>query len=95
MTESERSELVQKILKEHSEEKKAKEEEAQRKKKEKIQNGISYLIGSSILAIVASSVIPELLNKLSGMSYKAMIKLDSKKRDSEDWGPIIEKKNKK
>ena len=60
-------------------------------KKHKIRNKVGYVVGSIALFATACVTVPVALAAATGMLYKATA---PKVKDDDDWGPVIEKKEK-
>lgn len=68
-------------------------EAAQKKKKQrKVLNAAGYVAGSIALFTVACATLPSIFSKISGVLYKSSLKRTH--RDDDDWGPVIERKEK-
>lgn len=57
----------------------------------RIGKKVGYAIGSVALFAAACVVVPVVLSTATGMLYKATA---PKVKDDDDWGPVIEKKEK-
>lgn len=68
-------------------------ESAQKKeKRHRALNAVGYAAGSIVLFAIASAALPSILSKVSGALYKSSLKKTN--HDDDDWGPIIERKEK-
>lgn len=63
-----------------------------KEKKSKLGSVIGYVVGSAVLCMAAVIVIPEVLPYISGAINKKVATTSNKKRENDDWGPVIEKK---
>lgn len=61
-------------------------------KKRKIKSKVGYVVGSIVLFAAACVTIPVVLTTATGMLYKATT--PKTKDDEDDWGPVIERKEK-
>lgn len=64
----------------------------EKKKQRKVLNAVGYVAGSITLFTVACATLPSILSNVSGALYKASLKREH--RDDDDWGPVIERKEK-
>lgn len=56
---------------------------------------VVYVVGSLALFAAACVVIPMIMPNISGKIYKESVKRSNKKaEEDDDWGPVMEKKNK-
>lgn len=62
-------------------------------KKGRIKSKAGYVIGSIALFAAACVAVPAAMAAVTGILYKAS--LDTAAVDDDDWGPVIEKKEKK
>lgn len=70
-------------------------ESAQKKeKRHRALNAVGYAAGSIVLFAIASAALPSILSKVSGALYKSFLKKTNHDDDDDDWGPIIERKEK-
>lgn len=67
------------------------ENEKKLAKRERIKKKVGYAVGSVALFAVACVTIPVALTTATGILYKATA---PKAKDDDDWGPVIEKKEK-
>lgn len=67
------------------------ENEKKLAKRERIKKKVGYAVGSVILFAAACVAVPVALATATGMIYKATT---PKVKDDDDWGPVIEKKEK-
>lgn len=95
MTESEISEMTEKMAQEALKVNKKKREQECKEFKEKLGNVFLYVVGSVALTIVACATIPLIMKKVTGVVYKISQRLKVKKdEENDDWGPVMEKKKK-
>lgn len=62
------------------------------KKKSKRVKVVKYAVGSVALFVVASLTIPQIMMDIAGKLNKRVTKKANAKRNEDDWGPVIEKK---
>lgn len=62
-------------------------------KKEKGKSVVGYILGSIAIGVIACLAIPKIMPYVSGFIYKKSVKKTNLKKDDDDWGPVIEKKN--
>ena len=65
------------------------ENEEKLAKRERIKKKVGYAVGSVLLFAAACVTVPVALAKATGILYKAT---GPKVKDDDDWGPVIEKK---
>lgn len=85
--------FLAKKMGEAEEKAKATAESAQKKEKHrKALNAAGYVAGSIALFAVACAALPPILSNVSGALYKSSLKKAN--CDDDDWGPVIERKEK-
>lgn len=67
-------------------------EKETKNKMKSVMNFIGYVAGSAVLFVAAVAILPEVMPKVSGKINKELAKASNAKAD-DDWGPVIERKN--
>lgn len=62
-------------------------------KKNQMFSTVCYVAISVGICFAAIVVIPKIMSYISGFLYKKSVKSLNKKRDENDWGPVMEKKH--
>lgn len=92
MTDQEIEVLVKKIA-DSGAKGKAMVESAQKKEKQhNVLSAVGYVMGSMALFTVACVTLPTILSNVSSTLYKSSLKRAN--HDDDDWGPVIERKEK-
>lgn len=92
MTDQEIKFLAEKITEAEMMAKATAETEQKREKHHKVLTTAGYIAGSAALFAVACATLPTILSHVSGALYKSSLKKIN--RDDNDWGPVIERKEK-
>lgn len=70
------------------------EARAEQKRYRKALWSTGYVVGSIALCVAGFLILPPLMSYVSGALYKESLKRSNRDDDDNDWGPVMERKEK-